>query len=202
MTIKELRKLELRASRGDVSAQRALISATDQLKSMVNANLRALERGNWDYGAYNYITNFTQTEYDTNRLKTSKALDYDWYNMRLQSEQAIKFLTRRGHNVQEQKEVLIGKRDWLISEGIVPKGTSLNKVKGFLHILDWEESQAILSEKKGASEQIEDMMYDAYQKAGFDESVLRKEFTAYLAQRGSENGYTFDVAMERLGVEL
>jgi len=202
MTIKELRKLELRASRGDVSAQRALISATDQLKSMVNANLRALERGNWDYGAYNYITNFTQTEYDTNRLKTSKALDYDWYNMRLQSEQAIKFLTRRGHNVQEQKEVLIGKRDWLISEGIVPKGTSLNKVKGFLHILGWEESQAIISEKKGASEQIEDMMYDAYQKAGFDESVLRKEFTAYLAQRGSENGYTFDVAMERLGVEL
>ena len=62
MTIKELRKLELRASRGDVGAQRALISATDQLKSMVNANLRALERGNWDYGAYNYITNFTQTE--------------------------------------------------------------------------------------------------------------------------------------------
>lgn len=202
MTIKELRKLELRASRGDVSAQRALISATDQLKSMVNANLRALERGNWDYGAYNYITNFTQTEYDTNRLKTSKALDYDWYNMRLQSEQAIKFLTRRGHNVQEQKEVLVGKRDWLISEGITPKGTSLNKVKGFLRILGWEESQAIISEKKGASEQIEDMMYDAYQKAGFDESILRKEFTAYLAQRGDENGYTFDVAMERLGVTL
>lgn len=202
MTIKELRKLELRASRGDVSAQRALISATDQLKSMVNANLRALERGNWDYGAYNYITNFTQTEYDTNRLKTSKALDYDWYNMRLQSEQAIKFLTRRGHNVQEQKEVLVGKRDWLISEGIIPKGTSLNKVKRFLRILGWEESQAIISEKKGASEQIEDMMYDAYQKAGFDESILRKEFTAYLAQRGNENGYTFDVAMERLGVTL
>lgn len=202
MTIKELRKLELRASRGDVSAQRALISATDQLKSMVNANLRALERGNWDYGAYNYITNFTQTEYDTNRLKTSKALDYDWYNMRLQSEQAIKFLTRRGHNVQEQKEVLVGKRDWLISEGIIPKGTSLNKVKRFLRILGWEESQAIISEKKGASEQIEDMMYDAYQKAGFDESILRKEFTAYLAQRGDENGYTFDVAMERLGVTL
>lgn len=202
MTIKELRKLELRASRGDVSAQRALISATDQLKSMVNANLRALERGNWDYGAYNYITNFTQTEYDTNRLKTSKALDYDWYNMRLQSEQAIKFLTRRGHNVQEQKEVLVGKRDWLISEGIIPKGTSLNKVKRFLRILGWEESQAIISEKKGASEQIEDMMYDAYQKVGFDESILRKEFTAYLAQRGNENGYTFDVAMERLGVTL
>lgn len=202
MTIKELRKLELRASRGDVSAQRALISATDQLKSMVNANLRALERGNWDYGAYNYITNFTQTEYDTNRLKTSKALDYDWYNMRLQSEQAIKFLTRRGHNVQEQKEVLVGKRDWLISEGIIPKGTSLNRVKRFLRILGWEESQAIISEKKGGSEQIEEMMYDAYQKVDFDESILRKAFTAYLAQRGDENGYTFDVTMERLGVTL
>lgn len=202
MTIKELRKLELRASRGDVSAQRALISATDQLKTMVNANLRALERGNWDYGAYNYITNFTQTEYDTNRLKTSKALDYDWYNMRLQSEQAIKFLTRRGHNVQEQKEVLIGKRDWLISEGIVPQGTSLARVKGFLRILGWEESQSIISEKKGASEQIEEMMYDAYQKAGFDETVLAKEFTAYLAQRGNKNAYTFDIVMERLGVEL
>lgn len=202
MTIKELRKLQLRAGRGDVSAQRALISATDQLKTMVNQNLRALERGNWDYGAYNYITNFTQTEYDTNRLKTSKELDYDWYAMELQSEQAIKFLSRKGHNVAEQKEALIGKRNWLIEEGIVPKNTSLARVKSFLKILGWEETQQLLAETHGRSEQIEEQMYDAFQKAGFDKSVLQREFTAYLAQRANKDAYTFDVMMERLGVEL
>ena len=52
MDMKELRRLQRKAKEGDRASMDALISITNAIAGNVNAKMRALEKGGYDYGAY------------------------------------------------------------------------------------------------------------------------------------------------------
>ena len=196
MTIKELRKLQLKASKGNKGAQRALISATDTLTAQVNKNLRQLEKYGYDYGAYNDITNFTQIEYETNRLKKSKDLEYDWYAMSLQSQLAIKFLSNESSTLAGQREIEARRIATFKDIGVLPENITKRKAKNFLKFLGNEESQQII-EAYGNSETVLEMMYDAYVKPINSRSKMLSAFNEFLS--GEKD---FDEMMRGLKIKI
>lgn len=196
MTIKELRKLQLKASKGNKGAQRALISATDTLTAQVNKNLRQLEKYGYDYGAYNDITNFTQIEYETNRLRKSKDLEYDWYAMSLQSQLAIKFLSNESSTLAGQREIQARRIATFKDIGVLPENITIRKARNFLKFLGNEESQQII-EAYGNSETVLEMMYDAYKKPDNSKNKMLSAFNEFL--NGEKD---FDEMMRGLKIKI
>lgn len=196
MTIKELRKLQLKASKGNKGAQRALISATDTLTAQVNKNLRQLEKYGYNYGAYNDITNFTQIEYETNRLRKSKDLEYDWYAMSLQSQLAIKFLSNESSTLAGQREIEARRIATFKDIGVLPEDITKRKARNFLKFLGNEESQQII-EAYGNSETVLEMMYDAYKKPDISRNKMLSAFNEFLS--GEKD---FDEMMRGLKIKI
>ena len=196
MTPSEVRNLVKKAMKGNREAQASLISKNDVLTTQVNRQLRRLEKHHFDYYAYDDIVAFTQTEYDTNRLLNSEKLEYDWYNIGRQIEHSEKFLRRESSTVEGQRAILNKRIDRFKEMEIFPENISQAKAKNFLRFLANEEI-AQISEAYGNSETVIEMLYGAYTKPKNTKQKMLKEFQKYLS--GEE---TFDITMERLGVNI
>lgn len=196
MTPQEIRKLVKKASKGNREAQASLVSQNDFLAMKVNRQLKRLEKHNFDYYAYNDIVAFTQTEYDTNRLLNSEKLEYDWHNIGRQMEISEKFLRRESSTVEGQRAILNRRIDTFKRMDIFPENISNAKAKNFLRFLANEEV-AQISEVYGNSETVIEMLYGAYNKTKNTKRKMLAEFQKYLS--GEQ---TFDIAMERLGVNI
>lgn len=196
MTPQEIRNLVKKAMKGNGEAQASLVSQNDFLTMKVNRQLGRLERHHFDYYAYDDIVAFTQTEYDTNRLLNSEKLEYDWYNIGRQMEFAEKFLKRESSTVEGQRAILERRIETFKEKEILPKDISRQRAKNFLKFLANEEV-AQISENYGNSETVIEMMYGAYNKKKNTKHKMLSEFQKYLA--GEE---TFDIAMERLGINI
>ena len=196
MTPQEIRKLVKKASKGNREAQASLVSQNDFLAMKVNRQLKQLEHHKLDYYAYDDVVAFTQTEYDTNRMLSSERLEYDWHNMGRQMEIGNKFLSRESSTVAGQRAIIAKRIETFKKLGIFEEDISYAKAKNFLRFLANEEI-AQITENYGNSETVIEMLYGAYNKRKNTRQKMLLEFQNYL-----KGEYTFDIAMERLGVNI
>lgn len=197
--IKDVKKLQLRAVRGDRASQEALLAYNDKIAREVNKRLRELERAGYDFGAYNTATHFTETMYDTKRFMTGRQLELDWYMMGTQTSIGVKFLNMKSSSVAGQKEIEQKRFDTFVELEIIPENYSRRKFKNFIRFVGNEESERILDEY-GTSTQMIEMMFDAYNRKGNTRNRMLKVFREYLDAKGSRKRPDFFEAMAKIGV--
>lgn len=178
--LKRVKKLQVRATRGDAKAASLLSNLNDEVAIEVNKRLRALERRNYDFGAYNAPVHFTQTMYDTNRFQKSKSMDNDYELMSTQTQIGLKFLDAESSTVQGQRDIEDRRYQTFIDMGIVEEGYSKRKFKGFLRFIGNEESNAVI-ESWSTSEKMVEMLFDAYNKRRVSKATMLMRFREYLA---------------------
>lgn len=196
--IKEIRRLQLRAVRGDRASQEALIALNDEIARDVNKRLRELERRGYDYGAYNAPVHFTQTVYDTNRFKKSGQMDGDYYLMRTQSEIGVKFLNMQTSSVFGQKEVEEKRFTSFVDMGIVDPNYSRRKFKNFLKFLSNEESRQVV-DSWGTSSTMVEVLFDAYNRKENTKKRMTAVFREYLNPEDSTN---LSDLFDKLGLDM
>lgn len=196
--IKEIRRLQLRAVRGDRASQEALIALNDEIARDVNKRLRELERRGYDYGAYNTPVHFTQTVYDTNRFKKSSQMDGDYYLMRTQSEIGVKFLNMQTSSVFGQKEVEEKRFTSFVDMGIVDPNYSRRKFKNFLKFLSNEESRQVV-DSWGTSSTMVEVLFDAYNRKENTKKRMTAVFREYLNPEDSTN---LSDLFDKLGLDM
>ena len=197
--IKDVKKLQLRAVRGDRASQEALLAYNDKIAREVNKRLRELERAGYDFGAYNTATHFTETMYDTKRFMTGQQLELDWYMMGTQTSIGVKFLNMKSSTVAGQKEIEQKRFDTFVELEIIPENYSRRKFKNFIRFVGNEESERILDEY-GTSTQMVEMLFDAYNRKGNTKNKMLKVFREYLDAKGSRKRPDFFEAMAKIVV--
>ena len=200
---RERRKLFKNAQKGNVDAERRFREVTKSIASEVNKRLRALEKSALDYGGvYNNVIFFTQTEYNTNRFKMPNQLGEDFDDMFIQNEQGFKFLRTNSSTIGGARNAERHRIQALQENGALPEDFSYRQSKEFLRFLGNEEVSATLDEY-GRSNQIVAAYYDHYVKYGIDGlSAIKTALGEYLAFKNEDSRYTFDYAMERVGIKI
>lgn len=198
--IRDVKKLQLRAVRGDRASQEALLAYNDRVAKEVNRKLRELERAGYDFGAYNTATHFTETMYDTKRFKTGSQMEGDWYLMGTQTAIGVKFLNMKSSTVEGQKEIEQRRFDTFVELDIIPADYSRRKFKNFVMFVGNEESERILDEY-GTSTQMVEMLFDAYNRKGNTKKKMLKVFREYLDAKGRGQKPDFFKAMAKIGVD-
>lgn len=198
-TIKDLRKLKAKALTGNEQAKRELYTLSNSLKVQVNKETRLMERGGADYGnAYNRIKNFADIEYGKGRLLSNKELNFDVEAIAKQSEEAITFLNSPYSSLKAVREMERSRKETFINAGIFEVDISDKKARSFLKFLGNEESQQLLDQWTSSDDVVE-MLYDAYNKKTNSRRKMIEVFDEYLS--GNSN-MSFNQMMERLGVDV
>lgn len=196
--IKDVKKLQVRAARGDRVSQEALIAYNDRVAKEVNKRLRELERRGYAYGGYNTPTHFTEVMYDSNRFKTAKQLENDWYTMGTQTEIGVKFLSFESSTVEGQKNIEERRFQTFVDMEIVDEGYSRRKFRNFLKFLGNEEVSGIM-ESWSTSETMVEVLFDAYNAHKVSRQKMVEIFRKSLARTP---GYDIFQAMKKVGVDL
>lgn len=196
LNLYEIKKLQVRAIRGNQEAQQSLIRVSDNIAKLVNQRLRELERRGYDYYAYNTPIHFTQTMYDSNRFAKSKTLDYDWYMMGTQSQIGWKFLQMRSSTVQGMKEIEEERYQSFIDREIIdPSETSRRKFRNFLKWMGQNDEVGAMTEAWSTSETMIEMMVDAYNRKANTRKKMTAAYSQYLSGKK-----TFNETMKSLGI--
>lgn len=180
--IKDVKKLQIHALRGESDAQASLAALNDKVAREVNKRLRELERRGYDYGGYNTPIHFTQTMYDTNRFAKSKDMDGDYMLMSTQTQIGLKFLNFESSTVAGQKAIEDRRREKFIEMEIIDEDYSPHKFRGFLRFLGNEEASAFV-ESWSDSEKMLDMLFTAYNKRRMSKQAMLAKFREYLDPR-------------------
>lgn len=211
-----------RANRGNKQAQAQLIAFTRQLAKETNKRMLQLEKKDFAYyHAYNNIYHYTFTMYDgKKRLKlpnyfhNKKTGEWDWSAIKLQNEQATKFLKSNYSKAEYVNDMEQYRIDKLIELGSLPEeirqsknGTLPQEIyenrgqdfyKNFLRFLGSEEMRTAINEY-GTSDILVEMIWVAYSEKNYSLQMIASALDDYLDK---SNDVTFDEAMERIGIKI
>lgn len=177
--IKDVKKLQIHALRGEAEAQASLAALNDKVAKEVNRRLRELERRGYAYGGYNTPIHFTNTMYDSNRFKLSKNMEEDYMLMSTQTQIGLKFLNFESSTVAGQKDIEARRRQTFIEMEIIDEDYSERKFRGFLKFLGNEEASGFV-ESWADSEKMLDMLFTAYNKRRMSKQAMLARFREYL----------------------
>lgn len=197
--IKDVKKLQIHALRGEAEAQASLAALNDEIAREVNKRLRQLERRGYDYGGYNTPIHFTNTMYDSNRFAYSKNMDDDYMLMSTQTQIGIKFLGFESSTVEGQRAIEERRRQSFINMEIIDENYSQRKFKGFLRFLGNEESSAFI-ESWSDSEKMVDMLFTAYNKHRMSKPQMLAKLREYLDPNRTD--VDLRATMKSMGVNI
>lgn len=207
---KDITKLTRAAAKGDRIARSKLLKYSWAIATETNKRLQALEDVDKAYGgAYNRAMYFLEIEYKdiqrgkANRARTPVELRLDWYGMRQQNDQLVRWLTKAVSTVEGQENRERHMLQALKEHEIIDASVSYKESEEFLRWLGNEEISAAIDEY-GTSDVIVEAFYDMYQKKGKRGlDILSKAFVEYYATRGQNKPtVTFNEAMERVGIKI
>lgn len=212
LTRREVTNLVRKAVRGDVTSRSKMMQYSWAISTETNKRLHALEDADKAYGGtYNRLKYFLDIEHESEYAKTPVELRLDWYDMRLQNDQAMHFLTKAVSTVEGQIDREKHRLAKLHELGIIPENYSYRESEEFLRFLGNEEVSAVIDEY-GTSDPPVEMMWDAYQGNGNPNihgkralDIMSKAFTEHKAgiiNPATGRALTFDEAMERVGIKV
>lgn len=197
--IKDVKKLEIHALRGEPEAQASLAALNDKVAREVNKRLRQLERRGYDYGGYNTPIHFTNTMYDSNRFAYSKQMDEDYMLMSTQTQIGLKFLNYESSTVEGQRAIEERRRQTFIEMEIIDEDYSQRKFRNFLKFLGNEESSAFV-DSWSDSEKMLEMLFAAYNKHRMSKTQMLAKFREYLDP--SRQDVDLRATMKAMGVDI
>lgn len=199
----DITKLVRRAARGDKLARSQMLRYSWAISSEANQRMDYLEMADKAYGgSYNRVKYYLDIQFESDRALNPVQMKLDYYDMREQNDQLVKWLTKDVSTVEGQVRRERHRLEKLKELNIVDWETDYRDAEEFLRWLGNEEISASL-DGYGTSEILVDAFYDVYKeqgKKGLD--ILSKAFTEFQARKYSKNPMSFDDAMERAGVKL
>lgn len=189
--MKDINKL-IRQARTNPTALSKLRAYNMRLAKRANQRLLRLERADFAYFAYDRAVHFTQTELGRNRFSANASLDYD--TLRLQVKELETFLSAETSTVSGQRKIFNENIERFRQMGVkIPTG----KERAFAEYLTLDAFNELKGEYIPSDLLIENIG-ELFEK-GVSPERVQEEFNKVLTR---ENGTTYDIALERLGIVL
>lgn len=194
----------IRASKGGVEEQVFLANAFIDYRDSVNRSIKGLRKEGYTYShGYKFINNFILNEYeDRDLIPTLSEFGEDWRAIANAVNHMVKFREYKGSTVEEMRDIEKRRMDTIREKGLVPEDISDRRLKNFMRFLGWEESREIIDHYGDSNELIE-IIWEAYDKRGNSRNKMAKVFAEYLSDYERDPYHEVDITdyFQKLGIK-
>lgn len=203
LTRGSIRLAGIRAKKGGMEEQIFLSSAFIDFRESINRSLKGLEKGNYTYShAYRFMSQFLINEFeDAQYVPTLNEMNNDWQAIARTLSHMVKFKTFKDSTPERMREIEKRRLETIRSWEFMPDDISDRRLKNFLRFLSSEETKQLI-DLYGNSEEIIEVIYEAYTKRSNSKIKMKRAFMEFMNEYNNDPYHNVDInsAFEKLGI--